>query len=125
MSAAENGHYKFARWLLDRGAAVNQAMETGWTAMHSAAKNDHGRVLVLLLRRGGDKNLKATHRDFGRNLFVEDVTANEDTLAILQKHEKKTNKEDEVIDTTTGTANLQQQQSWYHGHSHGNFPASN
>ncbi len=42
-------------------------------------------VLRLLLENGGDKNQKASHREFGRNLNVEDVTADNKTLSVLRK----------------------------------------
>jgi len=105
MSAAENGHLDFARWLLDKGASVNQAMESGWTAMHSAAKNDNKEMVRLLLKRGGDQTLKATHRDFGRNLLVEDVTVDEDVLALLADGQEKQKEK--------------QNSRPYYGHSHG------
>jgi hypothetical protein len=86
MAAAEHNHLAFVKWLLSKGASVNFTMKTGWTAMHAAAKNNHHEVLKLLLEKGGDKDIEAAHRDFGRNLKVEDVTANEETLKVLKQY---------------------------------------
>ncbi len=88
MSAVENAQPEGVAWLLKRDARVNLAMDTGWTAMHAAAKNDDARILRLLLERGGNKNMKAVHRDFGKNLRVEDVTADPDTLALLREYKR-------------------------------------
>ena len=37
---------EFVRWMLEKGADPNQAMNsTGWTAMHSAAKAGNSKVI--------------------------------------------------------------------------------
>lgn len=89
MAACEKGNYDFTEWLLRKGAVVNKVMLSGWTAMHAAAKNDHAKVLGLLLQNGGDPNLPAIHRNYGRNLAVEDVTSDENTLRVIQCVPKK------------------------------------
>ena len=84
MVCAEHGSLEMAQWLVDKGADVNAQMTTGWTAMHTAAKNGHNQVLKSLLENNGDPHLIARHRDFGNCLKVEDVTADESILALLQ-----------------------------------------
>lgn len=86
MSAAENNAALMVTWLIKNGAVVNIAMDTGWTAMHAAAKKNSYDILKILLENGGDKNLEAVHRDFGRNLKVEDVTVDERLLELLKKY---------------------------------------
>ena len=86
MSAAENNAAMMVTWLIKNGAVVNIAMDTGWTAMHAAAKKNSYDILKILLDNNGDKNLEAVHRDFGRNLKVEDVTADERILELLKKY---------------------------------------
>ena len=76
MVCAEHGSLEMAKWLVDKGADVNAQMSTGWTAMHTAAKNGHGHILKMLLDNNGDQHLIARHRDFGNCLKVEDVTKN-------------------------------------------------
>jgi ankyrin repeat protein len=84
MAASENNRHEFVKWLLDKGASVNASMNTGWTAMHAAAKHNHHDVLATLLANGGDKEIRASHRSFGRSLTVMDVTADPKTLRMLQ-----------------------------------------
>ena len=52
-------------WLIAQGMNVNEAMQTGWTAAHAAAKRGHADIVRLLERFGADKNAKARHKDFG------------------------------------------------------------
>ena len=54
--------------------------------MHAAAKHGYVEVLKVLLENRGDKTIKASHRDFGRNLLVEDVTTDEKCLQLLEKY---------------------------------------
>jgi ankyrin repeat protein len=82
MLAAENGHYNFCRWLLQKGANVNATMVTGWTAAHAATKKGEYSTLELLLQNGASTSLQASHRDFGRNLKLRDLT-NDDKLTDL------------------------------------------
>jgi hypothetical protein len=86
MSAAETNQLSFMKWLLSKNAKVNLTTRTGWTAMHSAAKNNNWEVLKIMLMKGGNKNIQAAHRDFGRNLCVEDVTVDKKTLKILREY---------------------------------------
>ena len=53
------------RWLIAQGVHVNEAMSTGWTAAHAAAKRGHPDIVRLLEEFGADKNAKAQHKDFG------------------------------------------------------------
>ena len=88
MGAAENNRVKSIEWLFKQGAIVNMAMSTTqWTAMHAAAKNGHYECLKVLMDHGGNKHLEAMHREFGRNLKVEDVTADDKILQLLSKYD--------------------------------------
>ena len=75
-----------ARWLLEKGALVNHAMATGWTAAHAAAKRGNAEILEMLLQAGADRHAKAAHREFGKNLAVEDVTNDQEILELLAKY---------------------------------------
>ena len=44
---------------------VNDAMLTGWTAAHAAAKRGHVHIVRLLEEFGADGNARAQHKDFG------------------------------------------------------------
>ena len=83
MAAVENNHLDFVNWLLSFHVGINFRMRTGWTAMHAAAKRNNRKMLKILLERGGNKNIIASHPQFGRNLKVEDVTCDKQTLMIL------------------------------------------
>ena len=83
MQAINNNNYNFAKWLLENGANPNAQMNTGWTAMHTAAKLAKPDLLKLLIDFGGQVDLLARHRDFGKNLKVADVTNDEAILGII------------------------------------------
>jgi ankyrin repeat protein len=84
MSAAENNQMHFARWLIDNKANVNHPMTSGWTALHAAAKKKNYDMVKLLLEKGANKKITAVHRDLGRNLKAEDVTADARILRLLR-----------------------------------------
>ena len=86
MTAAENVQPEAVKWLLDNGANVNTAMSTGWTAGHAAAKRGNVEILKMLLDAGADKHILAAHREFGKNLQLEDVTVNKEVLDLLSKY---------------------------------------
>ena len=86
MNCANDGSLSMAREMVANGADVNHSMDTGWTAMHTAAKMSNGPILEMLLQNGGNKNLLARHRDFGANLKVEEVTADQRMLDLLQRY---------------------------------------
>jgi ankyrin repeat protein len=86
MTAAENCNYKSAEWLLKKGADVNTAMSTGWTAGHAASKKGNLEVLKLLLDSNANKHIQAVHRDFGKNLSFADVTVDSEVLSLLAKY---------------------------------------
>lgn len=87
MVAANGGAFEMSAELVANGAEVNHSMETGWTAMHTAAKVGNGRTLDMLLSKGGDKKVLAAHRDFGKNLKAEDVSTDPNILEILAKYD--------------------------------------
>ena len=86
MACANSGNVGMVEWLVAKGADPNLSMDTGWTALHAAAKNGHRGVLEVLLKHGGDKSLTAIHREFGKNLLVEDVTVDENILDLLNRY---------------------------------------
>ena len=76
-----------AEWLVAHGASVNEQMPTGWTAMHAAAKAGDAQILEMLLKKGGNKNIQAKHRNLGWNLKVADVARNYPHIqALLEKY---------------------------------------
>lgn len=83
MTSAENDQRKSIKWLLANGADPNLTMNNGWTAAHAAAKQGHSEVLKMLLDGGANKDIKAIHRDFGRNLTVADVAKDYSILKLL------------------------------------------
>ena len=87
MQSSHSNWIQMVEWLLLNGANPNAQMPlTGWTAMHSAAKEGNVEVLKLLLEKGGSKNLEAKHQNLGRNLAVKDCTADAEILALLEKY---------------------------------------
>ena len=87
MQSSHSGDRDMVDWLLAHGADPNQQMPgTGWTALHSAAASQHMDILKALLNKGGDKNLRAAHRNLGRNLAVENCTADKNILELLTKY---------------------------------------
>ena len=54
--------------------------------MHAAAKAGNEDILKLLMESGGNKSLKAAQKDLGKNLMVEDCTANHGILNILSSY---------------------------------------
>ena len=87
MAAADGGQLEACRWLLKNGAQVNASMSTGWTAMHSAAKKGFRDIVALLLESNGNKNIMGAHREFGKNLRVEDVTTDNNILSLLDAYQ--------------------------------------
>ena len=51
--------------MIVQGVNVNDAMLTGWTAAHAAAKKGHVNIVRLLEEFGADRNARAQHKDFG------------------------------------------------------------
>ena len=72
------------RWLIAHGVNVNDAMLTGWTAAHAAAKKGHVDIVRLLEEFGADKTARAQHKDFGSEpVTYEDI--------LRRKHGGRTN----------------------------------
>eukprot|EP00457_Paulinella_chromatophora_P004852 gb/GEZN01004865.1/.p1 GENE.gb/GEZN01004865.1/~~gb/GEZN01004865.1/.p1 ORF type:complete len:408 (+),score=68.58 gb/GEZN01004865.1/:29-1252(+) len=58
MHAARCGHLDIATLLLQRGAKINSADQSGWTALHCAAYYGQPLIVKLLLEKGADYKLK-------------------------------------------------------------------
>lgn len=54
MYAAQEGHSRVARILLDRGANVSIAKDGGFSAVHVSAQNGHLAVTLDLVEAGAD-----------------------------------------------------------------------
>ena len=88
MACADHESLEMCQWLVSKGAEVNAVMAaTGWSAMHAASKKGHKEIVELLLKAGGDKHLKAKHREFGQNLEVEDVTLDQGVIHVLEQYQ--------------------------------------
>ena len=86
MAAAEAGQLEVCRWLVEKGASINQQMPLkGWTCMHAAAKKGHRVILEFFLKQGGNPELRGIHRDFGSNLGVVDVSKDGETRCVLDQ----------------------------------------
>jgi uncharacterized protein len=55
--SSEKGHVGVVRWLLDRGAALNERDDDGFTALYLASCYGRGPVVALLLERGADPTI--------------------------------------------------------------------
>jgi ankyrin repeat protein len=53
--AAENGHEKVVKVLLDSGAEKEAKEKGGRTALHIAAQKGHERIVTLLQESGAEK----------------------------------------------------------------------
>ena len=78
---------EYTKWLLQNGADVNaQMVGSMWTAGHAAAKRGNAEILELLLQKGANQDLLASHQEFGRNLRLADVTTDEGVLQLLKRY---------------------------------------
>jgi ankyrin repeat protein len=57
MHAAAEGHVRVVRWLLDKGAAINERAIRGFTAFCLACFNGRTAVVMMLLEGGGDPTI--------------------------------------------------------------------
>jgi ankyrin repeat protein len=93
MAAVESNEIDFIKWLLSKSASINFGMKcvlrTGWTVMHTAARYKNLKLLKLLLDKGGDKNISASHYNLGKDMKVEDVTTDEETLKLLEQYDTR------------------------------------
>ena len=86
------------RWLIAQGENVNEAMLTGWTAAHAAAKRGHTDIIRLLEEFGADRNAKAQHKDFGSGpVTYQDILRRKypDAPSVSVKESGETVQEDE------------------------------
>jgi ankyrin repeat protein len=59
MHASSTGKVGVLRWLLDKGAAIDDQQTDGSTALWDACSEGHLAVVMLLLERGGDPTIPA------------------------------------------------------------------
>jgi uncharacterized protein len=80
MYASSNGHVGVVRWLLDRGAAMNERNPYEGTALWYACREGRAPVVRLLLQRGADPTI-ATQRGSTPLLIA---AASENRLEVLR-----------------------------------------
>jgi len=79
--AAENGHHKVAKLLLEHGSDPNAEDGRGLKPIHLAAKNNHAAVLKLLLQaRVPPNTIKTKEDDNGRVCGGSAITIGEDAI---------------------------------------------
>jgi ankyrin repeat protein len=66
MQASAPGHFEVVRWLVDRGADLDQRHETGQTALYEASEKGQTAVVRLLLRGGPTPPSRAMTKANGR-----------------------------------------------------------
>jgi len=69
------GHVKFARMLLERGAAINARGSRGMTALHHAVDNGETQAVRLLLEYGADVNARDRDGDTPSQLGLKLLSA--------------------------------------------------
>jgi ankyrin repeat protein len=90
MLAAGAGHLEVARWLVDRGAAVDEQDRTGGTALCMASKEGRTPVVRLLLERGADPTVLGAHHSvyptFLTPLMISSYQGHVETVLCLLDH---------------------------------------
>ena len=87
MGAVQRKNLAMVRCLVEEGAEVNKVMATKWTALHTAAKVGDIRIVRYLLHERANKNIAASHGDFGIGVIAQDVTSDQEIYALLKNHE--------------------------------------
>ena len=54
--AAEKGHFKICKLIIDKNGLENPANDNGWTPLHIAAKYGHFEICKLILQNIDDKS---------------------------------------------------------------------
>ncbi|KAF5826428.1 ankyrin repeat-containing domain protein, partial [Dunaliella salina] len=60
VAATKEGHLDAVRLLLDKGAAIDEAEEDGWTPLCWASSRGHLEIAKLLVDRGADVSKAAS-----------------------------------------------------------------
>jgi len=81
--AAQQGHTDLARFLLDRGAPIEDQADEGESPLMLAAKGGHRDTVQLLLERGADPYY-VTHKNFDVRRFAR-WSGNADIIAVLDE----------------------------------------
>lgn len=82
-SAVAIQNLEIVQFLLDNGAEINAAQESGVTALHSAAHHGNKAMVKLLLKHGADKNTSMKNGKTPLDFAKED--GHKDIVQLLQK----------------------------------------
>ena len=81
--AAGKGFQRLVKYLLEKGANVNQQDESGYTALMDAAYNNYVEVVKVLLEHGADVNMK-TKEGYSAHHYAS-LDGNVATLTLLEE----------------------------------------
>ena len=82
--AAEHGHHKMVKLLLDKGADVNaQSEQYSINALMAASLEGHEQMVKLLLDKGADVNAQAQGGDFSNALQAASIQGREQIVKLL------------------------------------------
>jgi len=87
LMVAEHGHLDIVRFLVDKGADVNQKLADGTTPLIRAAANNHPKVVRFLLERGADP--EATTKEGKTAAMIAESKGYPALAAIFQEAEAK------------------------------------
>ena len=96
MKAAMHGHVDIVRFLLDRGANIDNRSDIDDTALHYAAYYGHDEIVKLLIERGANLHVRDDHDN--RTPLDDAKNKNKSsTVAIIKKATKSTKSKNEYL----------------------------